>query len=245
MRQRSTSWPERSRRNQLVERIANLAPWFQNMDLGGIMTAPERHAGDDPGSRPRRHVDRVCQALFGGLDGGLDGGLADGLEGKTVLDIDCNAGFYAMEMKRRGAARVVGIDSDPRHLQQAGLAAEVLGVDIELRRLAVYEVADLGERFDLVLFTGALDHLRYPLHALELVREHVVGDALALLAPPAPPARLAPPAPIDTWRGESKAGARDRAVLETLLCNAGFAIEARLEEEVYICRAAGPRKDEP
>jgi tRNA (mo5U34)-methyltransferase len=221
MRQRSTSWPERSRRDQLVERIANLAPWFQNMDLGGVMTAPDRHAGDDPGSRPRLDVDRVCQALPGGL------------EGKTVLDIDCNAGFYTIEMKRRGAARVVGIDSDPRHLQQAGLAAEVLGVDIELRRLAVYEVADLGEHFDLVLFTGALDHLRYPLHALELVREHVVGDVLAL------------PAANDTSRGHGQAGARARADLETLLCNAGFAIEARLEEEVYICRAACPRKDEP
>jgi tRNA (mo5U34)-methyltransferase len=232
MRQRSTSWPERSRRDQLVERIANLAPWFQNMDLGGVMTAPHRHAGDDPGSRPRLDVERVYQALFGGLAGGLDG--------KTVLDIDCNAGFYAIEMKRRGAARVVGIDSDPRHLQQAGLAAEVLGADIELRRLAVYEVADLGERFDLVLFTGALHHLRYPLHALELVREHVLGDAMALVD-----ASRGNASRGDTPRGDSQAGARDRAGLEDLLCNAGFAIEARLEEEVYICRAACPRKDEP
>jgi tRNA (mo5U34)-methyltransferase len=232
MRQRSTNWPERSRQDQLVERIANLAPWFQNMDLGGVMTAPARRAGGDPGSRPRRDVDLVCQAVFGGLAGGL--------EGKTVLDIDCNAGFHAIEMKRRGAARVVGIDSDPRHLQQAGLAAEVLDVDIELRRLAVYEVADLGERFDLVLFTGALDHLRYPLHALELVCEHVVGDVLALIEPARGDASRG-----DTSRDESAAGTRARATLETLLCNAGFAIEARLEEEVYICRAACPRKDEP
>jgi tRNA (mo5U34)-methyltransferase len=222
MRQRSTSWPARAGRDQLIERIANLAPWFQTMDLGGVMTAPDRRAGADPGLQPRLDVDRVCQAL------------SDGLDGKTALHIDCNAGFYAMEMKRRGAARVVGIASDPRHLQQAGLAAEVLGVDIELRRLSVYEVADLGERFDLVLFTGALDHLRYPLHALDLVREHVVGDVMAVM---------------DTARADSshdsQAGARDRAGVEALLRDAGFAIEARLEEEVYICRAACPRKDEP
>jgi tRNA (mo5U34)-methyltransferase len=218
MPQRSTSWPARARRDQLVERIANLAPWFQNMDLGGVMTAPDRRAGDDPGLQPRLDVDRVCQAL------------SDGLDGKTVLHIDCNAGFYAIEMKRRGAARVVGIDSDPRHLQQAGLAAEVLGADIELRRLSIYEVADLGERFALVLFTGELHHLRYPHHALALVREHVVGDVMALK---------------DASRGDSQAGARDRAGVEALLQSAGFAIEARLEEEVYICRAACPRKDEP
>ncbi|HWN68082.1 MAG TPA: DUF1698 domain-containing protein [Haliangium sp.] len=211
MRQRSTSSTARTRRDELVERIENLAPWFHNMDLGGVMTAPDRRISDDPRFAPRFDVDRVCQALLTGVGG------------KTVLDIDCNAGFHAIEMKRRGAARVVGIDGDPRYLQQAGLAAEVLGVDIELRRLAVHEVADLGERFDLVLFTGALDRLRYPLHALDLVREHVVGDVMVL-----------------------QTGAPDHAGLEALLRDAGFAIEDRLEEEeVYICRAACPRKDEP
>jgi tRNA (mo5U34)-methyltransferase len=33
-----------------------------------------------------------------------------------VLDIGCNGGFYSIEMKRRGAARVVGIDSDDDYL---------------------------------------------------------------------------------------------------------------------------------
>jgi ribosomal protein L11 methylase PrmA len=49
------------------------------------------------------------------------------LTGRTVLDIGCNAGFYAIEMKRRGAARVVGVDSDERYLDQARFAAEVTG----------------------------------------------------------------------------------------------------------------------
>lgn len=217
MRQRSTSGTARARQDELVERIENLGPWFHNMDLGGIMTAPDRRPGGDSRLEPGLELDRVCQAL------------PDGLSGKTVLDIDCNAGLYAIEMKRRGAARVVGIDSDPRYLQQAGLAAEVLGVDIELRRLSVYEVADLGERFDLVLFTGALDQLRYPLHALDLVREHAVGDVMVLQ---------------NVWRGDSHAGASQRAGVEVLLRDAGFAIEARLEEEAYLCRAACPRKDE-
>jgi tRNA (mo5U34)-methyltransferase len=32
-----------------------------------------------------------------------------------VLDIGCNAGFYAIEMKRRGADRVVAIDHDEHY----------------------------------------------------------------------------------------------------------------------------------
>jgi tRNA (mo5U34)-methyltransferase len=40
----------------------------------------------------------------------------DDLEGRSVLDIGCNAGFYSFEMKRRNAGRVLGIDSDPHYL---------------------------------------------------------------------------------------------------------------------------------
>ena len=45
----------------------------------------------------------------------------------SVLDIGCNAGFYSLEMKRRGADHVIGIDTDERYLKQARFAAEVCG----------------------------------------------------------------------------------------------------------------------
>ena len=34
--------------------------------------------------------------------------------------------------------------------------------------MSVYDVATLGEKFDIVLFMGVMYHLRYPLLALEL-----------------------------------------------------------------------------
>jgi tRNA (mo5U34)-methyltransferase len=95
-----------------------------------------------------------------------------------VLDIGCNGGFYAIEMKRRGAARVLGIDFDEDYLAQARFAAEATGQDIEFAKLSVYDVAALGERFDLVVFMGVLYHLRHPLLALDLIHEHVAGDLL-------------------------------------------------------------------
>ena len=145
-------------------RVAELAPWYHNLDLGhGIRTAPDHFLGD----YPRFKFERFADALP-----------AD-MSGKSVLDIGCNAGFYSIEMKRRGAARVVGIDSDDHYLRQAHFAAETLGFEgIEFRNLSVYDVAALGETFDLVIFMGVLYHLRHPLLALDLIRAHVARDMM-------------------------------------------------------------------
>ena len=61
-----------------------------------------------------------------------------------------------MEMKRRGADRVVGIDSDPGYLAQARFAAEVSKLDIEFREPSVYDVPKLAEAVDLVRVMGWL-----------------------------------------------------------------------------------------
>ena len=50
------------------------------------------------------------------------------LAGKSVLDIGCNGGFYSIEMKQRGAERVLGIDFDEDYLAQARFAAQVSGL---------------------------------------------------------------------------------------------------------------------
>ncbi|CAD7044783.1 TIGR04290 family methyltransferase [Pseudorhizobium endolithicum] len=146
----------------LEQRIAKLGPWFQNMRIRGIETAPEHFLGDYPSFKWQgfKHV------------------IPEDLEGRSVLDVGCNAGFYAMEMKRRNAGRVVGIDSDPHYLKQAKFAAEHEGLDIDYRQMSVYDVPKLKERFDLVIFMGVLYHLRHPLLALDLLYEHAMGDLM-------------------------------------------------------------------
>ena len=111
------------------ERVAALGDWFHNLDLNGVRTAPNHFLYDYPNNK----FSAFAHALP-----------AD-LTGKSVLDIGCNGGFYSLEMKRRGATRVVGIDSDERYLAQARFAAEVGEHDIEFRNLSVYDVARLGE----------------------------------------------------------------------------------------------------
>src|SRR5438445_10399809 len=105
-------------------RVEQLGPWFHNMDLRGVQTAPQHFLGDYPSMKWRSFADAIPRDL----------------RGKTVLDLGCNGGFYSMEMKRRGADRVLGIDFDEAYLAQARFAAEVTGLDIEFRRMSVSDV---------------------------------------------------------------------------------------------------------
>src|ERR1043166_4071567 len=128
----------------IERRIRELGQWFHNLNLQGVQTAPNHFLGDYPAIKWKRFERTVPRDL----------------RGKSVLDIGCNAGFYSLEMKRRGAKRVLAIDSDARYLAQARFAAEVTDMKIEFLQLSVYEIAQLKERFDLVLFLGVLYHLR-------------------------------------------------------------------------------------
>jgi len=229
----------------LREKIEALGPWFHNIDLGGVWTAPDHFLGDYPNMKFRR----------------FEAHLPADLSGKSVLDIGCNAGFYSMEMKRRGAERVVGIDSDDRYLAQARFAAQTLGYEnIEFRNLSVYDVGALGERFDLVIFMGVLYHLRHPLLALDLIHEHVAGDMLLFQSMQRGSKQVMeldqdyPFEETEIFRESAfpkmyfieKEYAHDwtnwwvpnRACAEGMLRAAGFAIETRAEDEVYICRRA-------
>jgi tRNA (mo5U34)-methyltransferase len=233
-------------REELERRVRALGDWFHNMDLGGVRTAPAHFLGDYPMIKWRRFQHAIP---------------AD-LSGKSVLDIGCNAGFYSLEMKRRGAARVVAVDSDERYLAQARLAAEVRGADIEFARLDVYDIARLGERFDLVLFMGVLYHLRHPLLALDLLHEHVVGGTLvfqSLLRGSADIAQLKTDYPFSETElflrddfprmhfieqryagDETNWWFPNRACAEAMLRSSGFRIVAHPEDEVFICERADP-----
>ena len=232
--------------DHIARRIADLAPWFHNMNLAGVPTAPTHFLGDYPNVKWRRFAHA----------------LPEDLTGRSVLDIGCNAGFYSFEMKRRGAERVVGIDDDERYLAQARFAAEIEGADVEFRKLSVYDVALLRERFDLVLFMGVMYHLRHPLLALDLIHEHVAGDLLAFqsmlrgsdevepIAADYPFSEVAhfdrPGYPKLHFIERGYAGdwtnwwAPNNACAEAILRSAGFQIVAHPEAEVYLCRRSDP-----
>ncbi|MBV9076727.1 MAG: TIGR04290 family methyltransferase [Methylobacteriaceae bacterium] len=229
--------------DEIRAKAERLGPWFHNMDLGnGIWTAPDHFLGDYPGVKFR----------------GFAHALPADLTGKSVLDIGCNGGFYSIEMKRRGASRVLGIDFDEDYLAQARFAADITGQEIEFRQLSVYDVGALGERFDLVIFMGVLYHLRHPLLALDLIHEHAAKDLLVyqslqrgspVIEPVPENAEFwdtamfdAPSYPKLHFIEGSYADdptnwwAPNAACSAAMLRSAGFAILDHPEEEVFVCR---------
>lgn len=146
---------------KLGAELRRLGPWFHNLHLpDGSQTAPDHPLGDFPAFK----WSRVAPYLP-----------AD-LTGWRALDIGCNAGFYSFELARRGA-NVLAIDHDPRYLQQLHWARDQFefGARVATRQLDVYQLAELDEDFDLVLFLGVLYHLRYPLLGLDLAASRARG----------------------------------------------------------------------
>ena len=227
---------------EIQRRIEELGPWFHNLSLSGVPTAPDHFLGDYPAVKWRNFQSALP----------LD------LSGKSVLDIGCNAGFYSIEMKKRGAARVLGVDHDELYLNQARFAASVLNVDIEFRSMSVYDLPQLREQFDLVLFMGVFYHLRHPLLALDILRQHVAKDWLVFQSM-LRGSRTRPAIDEDYpfWKAEafelpgypkmhfvekmytgdpSNWWIPNRACAEAVLRSSGFQIVDQPEAEVFICR---------
>jgi tRNA (mo5U34)-methyltransferase len=236
----------RHRGGGLAAEAAALGPWFHNLHLpDGTQTAPDHPLGDFP--------------AFKWLE--LAALLPDDLSGWTALDVGANAGYYSLELARRGA-RVVSLDREDLFLRQARWAKEQFpfGDRIELRRGQVYDVAHWGECFDLVLFLGVFYHLRYPLLALDVLaastRRLFAFQTLTM------PGQEVMEAPDDqdfhdrvrmTQPGWPKmafiekkfAGdatnwwAANHACVEALLRSTGLRVIARPGTEMYLCEPAG------
>jgi tRNA (mo5U34)-methyltransferase len=236
--------------SEIESRVRELGKWFHNMNLKGVQTAPDHFLGDYPNVKWNTFAHCIPPDLTG----------------KSVLDIGCNAGFYSMEMKRRGAARVLGLDSDDDYLAQARFAAEVNEMNIEFRKMSVYEVPQLKEQFDIVLFLGVLYHLRHPLLALDLLHDHVTRDLLVFQSMQRGSKDL-PQLEENYHFWETEVFEKreyprmffvercysgdwtnwwipNRACMEAMLRSSGFEILNHPEDEVYICKRMETRSHE-
>ncbi len=147
----------------LRQRIAALN-WCHPLELDGVHTRPQWHV--------RRRFARRLKFLQ----------IPEDLTGRTVLDIGAWDGFFSFECERRGAARVVALDSfawDRYGKEGFLLAHEVLRSKVEHRHMTAEEIdrGVLGQ-FDLVLFLGVLYHLRSPISVLERLRGVTAGTLI-------------------------------------------------------------------
>src|SRR5438105_14609512 len=141
---------------EISSQLQKLQPWFHRIDLGGGIFTKTKSAFGEPVEHPQPTWEtvKVC--------------LPEDLSGKSVLDVGCNAGFYSVEMKRRGAARVLGVDSQRNLIRQAELVRKVLGQEIDYRRMSVYDLDPITMgQFDVTLALGLIYHCKHLVLALE------------------------------------------------------------------------------
>jgi 2-polyprenyl-3-methyl-5-hydroxy-6-metoxy-1,4-benzoquinol methylase len=103
------------------------------------------------------------------------------LEGKTVLDVGCNCGFWSIQARLAGATSVLGVEASAENVEQARFIKEVTGLDgIDFEVASAYDLSkERHGEFDVVLYFGLLYHLEHPVLGLERLAE--VTRELALV----------------------------------------------------------------
>ena len=167
--------------DDLRRRVAEIN-WFHSIDLGNGLVTP---GWDDSPLR-------LAQM-----------GIPADLTGTTVLDVGAWDGYFSFEAERRGADRVLAVDSFSWEGEGWGskagfeLAHEALGSRVESKAIDVLDLSpETVGVFDLVLFLGVLYHMRDPLLALERVASVTGGHLVLDTRRPDPPRGPPPP----SWR---------------------------------------------
>jgi len=169
--------------------------WHYAFDLAGVTTpvsypgCANRHA-----QRKRYFFDPLVRLCGGSL------------QGKRVLDLGCNAGFWSLAAVEAGCDYVRGVDGRAMHVAQANLVFGVKGIPRERYDFVEGDVfeAPFGEGFGVALCLGLLYHVNRPVQLLERIARAntdllvidtaiVPGDAAALyiVADDAEDARMA------------------------------------------------------
>jgi tRNA (mo5U34)-methyltransferase len=115
-------------------------------------------------------------------------GFPQDLTGKSVLDIGCNAGFYSMAARVRGATSVLGIDQVPHCLDQARLIRDILRLEnVDFQQNDGHNLDEAFGTFDVVINTGVIYHLQNPMDFLNrmgrMTREMMYLETEVLVDP--------------------------------------------------------------
>jgi 2-polyprenyl-6-hydroxyphenyl methylase/3-demethylubiquinone-9 3-methyltransferase len=114
---------------------------------------------------------------------GLMQELADGVLQKPsdILDVGCAQGTFALQMAERGH-RVVLLDARPGHIEYARSRHEA--GQVEFRSGYLEDQGDLSGRFDLIVFSEVIEHIRSPGVVLARLREALKPGGHLLITTP-------------------------------------------------------------
>lgn len=94
------------------------------------------------------------------------------LQGRTVLDVGCGNGYYALRMLGQGAKLVVGVDPSLLYVMQyEAIRRYFPTTEAYVLPLGVQQIPEKLQAFDTVFSMGILYHQRSPLDHLRTLRD--------------------------------------------------------------------------
>jgi len=139
----------------LLEELKNTGHWHHRIDLGnGVFTADK--------NQPNPEVKWKL----------LEPYVPEDLTGCSVLDLGCNSGYHSVQMKKRGAKRVVSVDNYDDAIKQTKFLSKWFNVELEvIKSEAHLYTLTTEEQFDYILFLGLFYHLKYGVIVLDRLSE--------------------------------------------------------------------------
>lgn len=147
---------------QIEQQLRKLCPWRKGpFDIGGIRLDAEW--------RSDLKWSRVQSAI-------------SPLTGRTVLDVGCGNGYYALRMLGAGASCVIGVDPTPLYVLQFQALRHFLPEELPVHVLPFGgEELPASNAFDTVFSMGVLYHRRSPIDHLRDLRAQLKQDGELVL----------------------------------------------------------------
>ena len=92
-------------KSYIISKIQELVPWYQTIDLDGIITTSKKTSGENVWIKINKLV-------------------PEGFKNKRILDLGCNAGFYCMKAALDNCKEVIGVELDPGYFKQTSFIKE-------------------------------------------------------------------------------------------------------------------------
>jgi len=157
---------------EIEKKIKTFSDWMYEFELKGNYTpVKNKRAIEVSNQRLSYCIDPLIK-FYGGS-----------LKGKKILDIGCNAGFFALKMIEAGCDYIVGIDGRQSHIDKANFVFEVKEIDKSKYDFYCGNIYDVDFKklgnFDIVICLGFFHHVNKHIELLEKISE--VNSDLFLL----------------------------------------------------------------
>jgi SAM-dependent methyltransferase len=149
---------------EIKQKIASFPTWHYQFDLRGNLTPIHKEGRVNRHTQRKKHFFDPVVRLFEGS-----------LEGKRVLDLASNAGYWSLASIEAGADYVLGIEGRQMHVDQASLVFEVKEVERDRYDFLLGDIFQTDFRqfgtFDVVLCLGLMYHISKPMELMEKISE--------------------------------------------------------------------------